>query len=54
MAGAMAQKAKNAVPAKGVSGSQVLEKAKSLKVSPGEYKYDNQEGAHTWSDVVDI
>lgn len=54
MAGAIAQKAKKAAPAKGVSGSQVLEKAKSLKIRPGEYKYNDQEGAYTWFDFVDI
>jgi multifunctional beta-oxidation protein len=38
-----AQKA-NAAATKGASGNKVLEKAQSIKISPGEYKYDNQEG----------
>ena len=39
-----AQKAKAAAGAKGASGNQVLEKAQGVKIAPGEYKYDNQEG----------
>jgi len=42
-----AQKAK-AAASKGSSGSKVLEKAQSIKIPPGEYKYDNQEGAFSY------
>jgi hypothetical protein len=38
-----AKKAK-AASAKGASGNKVLEKAQAVKIAPGEYKYDNQEG----------
>jgi len=44
MQGAGAQRPKKAAPSKSVSGNQVLEKAQSIKVPPGEYKYDSQEG----------
>jgi hypothetical protein len=44
MEGAVSQKSSKAAPSKGASGNQVLEKAQSIKVQPGEYKYDNQEG----------
>lgn len=42
MKGAAAQKSKEA--AGGAAGNEVLEKAKSMKIPPGEYTYDNQEG----------
>ena len=46
MKGAAAQK-----PQKAASGNKVLEKAQSIKVAPGEYKYDNQEGNVSSSDL---
>jgi multifunctional beta-oxidation protein len=41
MAGAKAARANSA---KGPSGNKVLEKAQSIKIPLGEYKYDSQEG----------
>jgi multifunctional beta-oxidation protein len=46
MQGAVAQRPAKPGSAKGASGNKVLEKAQSVKVSPGEYKYDNQEGSY--------
>jgi hypothetical protein len=41
-----AKKAK-AASAKGASGNKVLEKAQGVKIAPGEFKYDNQEGSRS-------
>jgi hypothetical protein len=37
-------KAAKASAAKGPSGNDVLAKAQAIKIPPGEFKYDNQEG----------
>jgi len=44
MAGIKAARESNNAAAKGASRNKVLEKAQSIKIPPGEYKYDNQEG----------
>jgi len=44
MEGAVIQRPTKSVPAKGTLGNRALEKAKSIKVRPGEYKYDSHEG----------
>ena len=44
MQGAAVQRPAKVAPTKSGSGNTVLEKAQSVKVAPGEYKYDNQEG----------
>jgi hypothetical protein len=46
MQGAVTQRPAKSGSAKGASGNKVLEKAQSVKVPPGEYKYDNQEGSY--------
>jgi len=45
MAGIKAARESNkAAAGNNTSGNSVLEKAKSIKIPPGEFKYDNQEG----------
>ena len=44
MEGAIAKRPAKAASTGGASGNKVLEKAQSIKVPPGEYTYDNQEG----------
>ena len=48
LAGAALQRPTKAAATQGASGNKVLDKAQSIKLPIGEYKYDNQEGvAHT-------
>lgn len=49
MEGAIAKRPAKAAPSGAVSGNKVLEKAQNIKVPPGEYKYDNQEGTQSLS-----
>jgi hypothetical protein len=46
-----AKKAK-AAEGKRFSGNKVLEKAQAIKITPGEYKYDNQEGRQFHFDTL--
>jgi hypothetical protein len=54
LAGLALQRPTKAAPTQGASGNKVLEKAQSIKIPIGEYKYDSQEGKSSHGDLLTL